>query len=170
MTYGVSNHRDAGDGHTMDSTQFEAPGPAGTRSMSAIVQQRYGGDPHAVLRFAEPGTPSPGRGEVLVRVHAASIDRGTWHVMAGLPYPIRLAGFGVRRPRYANPGRSLAGTVVAVGADVTRLQPGDAVFGTGEAAFAPYARARADRLALPPAPPPAAPAAAPPPPRAPPPP
>jgi len=131
----------------MDSTQFEAAGPAGTRSMSAIVQRRYGGDPHAVLRFAETGTPSPGRGEVLVRVHAASIDRGTWPVMAGLPYPIRLAGFGVRRPRYAHPGRSLAGTVVAVGEGVPGHVPGDEVFGTGTAALAEYACAPAGRLA-----------------------
>ena len=56
-----------------------------------------------------------GDGEVLVRVHAASVDRGTWHLMAGLPYPIRLAGFGLRRPKHSNPGRSLAGTVEAVG-------------------------------------------------------
>src|SRR3954454_2618363 len=92
-TYGVSSHRIAEDGSAMDSTK------RGTRRMSAIVQERYGADPHAVLRFGETGTPSPGRDEVLVRVHAASVDRGTWHVMAGLPYPIRLAGFGVRRPR-----------------------------------------------------------------------
>src|SRR3954452_17835652 len=59
--------------------------------------------------------------------------------MAGLPYPIRLAGFGVRRPTHANPGRSLAGTVEAIGADVTGFAPGDEVFGCGAATFAEYA-------------------------------
>ena len=59
-----------------------------------------------------------------MRVHAASVDRGTWHIMTGLPYPIRLAGFGLRRPKDANPGRSLAGTVEAVGAGRDRLRAG----------------------------------------------
>jgi NADPH:quinone reductase-like Zn-dependent oxidoreductase len=69
--------------------------------------------------------------EVLVRVRAASVDRGTWHLMAGLPYPIRVAGSGLRKPKYLNPGRSLAGTVEATGNDVTGFQPGDEVFGIG---------------------------------------
>jgi NADPH:quinone reductase-like Zn-dependent oxidoreductase len=84
-------------------------------------------------------------------VHAASVDRGTWHIMSGLPYPIRLAGFGLRRPRYANPGRSLAGTVAAVGDSVTGVAPGDQVFGIGTGAFAEYAAAPADKLAAKPA-------------------
>ena len=73
------------------------------------------------------------------------MDRGTWHIMAGLPYPIRLAGFGLRRPKYANPGRSLAGTVEAVGAGVTGFAPGDEVYGTCNGSFAEYATARADQ-------------------------
>jgi NADPH:quinone reductase-like Zn-dependent oxidoreductase len=84
-------------------------------------------------------------------VHAASVDRGTWHVMAGLPYPIRLAGFGLRRPKYANPGRSLAGTVVAVGAGGTGFSAGDEVFGIGIGTFARYAVAPADKVAAKPA-------------------
>src|SRR5690242_21732865 len=67
--------------------------------------------------------------------------------MAGLPYPIRLAGFGVRRPKYANPGRSLAGTVEAIGADVTGFAPGDEVFGIGAATCADYAVAGTGALA-----------------------
>jgi NADPH:quinone reductase-like Zn-dependent oxidoreductase len=126
-------------------------GPAATTTMTAVVQDAYGPDPERVLRMAEIDRPAIRPTDVLVRVAAASIDRGTWHVMAGEPYAIRLAGFGLRRPKYANPGRSLAGTVEAVGAEVTGLRPGDEVFGTGEAAFAPYARARADRLAITPA-------------------
>ena len=97
------------------------------------MQDRYGPAPEDVLRLAEVDRPTLGDGEVLVRVHAASVDRGTWHIMSGLPYPIRLAGFGLRRPKYANPGRSLAGTVEAVGAGVTGFAPGDEVFGIGAA-------------------------------------
>src|SRR3954469_20923292 len=97
--------------------------------MRSVVQERFGADPEAVLSLGERDVPTPGEGEVLLRVAPASVDRGTWHVMAGLPYPIRLAGFGFRRPKYANPGSSLAGTVVAVGDGVRDLRPGDAVFG-----------------------------------------
>ena len=89
--------------------------------------------------------------EILVRVRAASVDRGTWHLMAGLPYPMRLAGFGLRRPKAPNPGRSLAGTVESAGQEVTGFVPGDEVYGTCDGSFAPYARARASRLAPKPA-------------------
>ena len=95
--------------------------------------------------------PAIGDGEILVRVHAASVDRGTWHIMAGLPYPIRLAGFGLRRPKYANPGRNLAGTVEAVGTGVTGFAPGDDVFGMSTSTFAEYAAARPGKLAAKPA-------------------
>ena len=80
-------------------------------------------------------------------MRAASVDRGTWHLMAGLPYPVRLAGFGLRRPKAPNPGRSLAGTVESAGLKVTGFVPGDEVYGTCDGSFAPYARARANRLA-----------------------
>src|SRR3954469_22199673 len=123
----------------------------GRQTMTAIVQDEYGPAPEGVLRLEEIDKPTIGEDEVLVRVHAASVDRGTWHVMAGLPYPIRLAGFGLRRPKYRNPGRNLAGTIEAVGTSVTAFSPGDAVFGIGEASFAEYARARADKLAHKPA-------------------
>jgi NADPH:quinone reductase-like Zn-dependent oxidoreductase len=124
---------------------------AGPESMMAVVQDAYGPAPEDVLRVEAIGKPAIGEDEVLVRVHAASVDRGTWHVMAGLPYPIRLAGFGLRRPKYGNPGRSLAGTVEAVGAGVTGVKPGEAVFGIGDASFAQYARARPEKLAPKPA-------------------
>ncbi|MGP3927398.1 NAD(P)-dependent alcohol dehydrogenase [Streptomyces sp. 8N616] len=119
--------------------------------MKSIVQDRYGPAPEDVLRLAEIDKPTIQRDEVLVRVHAASVDRGTWHVMAGLPYPIRLAGFGLRRPKSPNPGRSLAGTVEAVGAGVTGFKPGDEVFGISSGSFAEYARVRTDKLAPKPA-------------------
>jgi NADPH:quinone reductase-like Zn-dependent oxidoreductase len=117
-------------------------------TMQAIVQDRYGAAPEDVLRLAEIDRPTIGSDEVLVRVHAASVDRGTWHVMAGLPYPIRLAGFGLRRPKYANPGRSLAGTVETVGTDVTGFTPGDEVFGVCNGSFAEYACVSTEKLAL----------------------
>jgi len=123
----------------------------GRQTMTAIVQDRYGSAPEDVLHLGQVERPTINRGEVLVRVQAASVDRGTWHVMAGLPLAIRLAGFGVRRPRAANPGRNLAGTVEAVGAGVTDVAPGDQVFGTGDATFAEYAVARPDKLAAKPA-------------------
>jgi NADPH:quinone reductase-like Zn-dependent oxidoreductase len=115
--------------------------------MKAILQEVYGPAPEEVLRFGETDTPTIGEHDVLVRVHAASVDRGTWHIMAGLPLAIRLAGFGMRRPKYGNPGRSLAGTVEAVGANVAGFRPGDDVFGVGDSSFAEYARVSPEKLA-----------------------
>jgi NADPH:quinone reductase-like Zn-dependent oxidoreductase len=121
-----------------------------TAAMAAIVQERYGAEPEAVLRMARLARPRIGADEVLVRVRASSVDRGTWHAMSGLPYPIRAVS-GVRRPKVPNPGRNLAGVVAAVGANVTGFAPGDEVYGTGTATFAEYAATRADRLAAKPA-------------------
>jgi NADPH:quinone reductase-like Zn-dependent oxidoreductase len=104
-----------------------------------------------VLRLRETGLPAIGEDEILVRVHAASVDRGTWHAMAGTPYPLRLAGFGLRRPKHANPGRNLAGTVESAGSRVTGFKPGDEVFGVGTSSFAEYAAARPVKLAPKPA-------------------
>jgi NADPH:quinone reductase-like Zn-dependent oxidoreductase len=97
--------------------------------------------------LAQVSRPSIGDGEVLVRVHAASVDRGTWHIMTGLPYPIRVAGFGLRRPKYLNPGRSLAGTAEAVGSDVTGFSPGDEVYGIGDGSSAQYIAVGTEKLA-----------------------
>jgi NADPH:quinone reductase-like Zn-dependent oxidoreductase len=119
--------------------------------MRAIAQDVYGTVPEDILRLAEVDRPTIRDDEVLVRVQAASVDRGTWHIMTGLPYPIRLAGFGFRKPKYLNPGRCLAGTVDAVGTDVTGFAPGDEVYGIGDASFAQYARARTGKLAPKPA-------------------
>jgi len=119
----------------------------GAVTMASIIQSKYGSDPEPVLRLERVARPVIGDHDVLVRVHATSIDRGTWHVMAGLPYPIRAAGFGLRKPKYRNPGRSIAGTVEAIGASVTGLALGDEVLGIGESSFAEYASARSDKLA-----------------------
>jgi NADPH:quinone reductase-like Zn-dependent oxidoreductase len=125
--------------------------PTVTDGMKAIVQDEYGTAPEEVLRVAEIARPTIGDEEILVRVAAASVDRGTWHMMAGLPYPIRAAGFGLRRPKARNPGRSVAGTVESAGQDVTGFALGDEVYGTCDGSFAEYARARAGRLAPKPA-------------------
>jgi NADPH:quinone reductase-like Zn-dependent oxidoreductase len=113
-------------------------------TMRAIVQDAYGSPD--VFRVARISTPEIGDNQVLVRVHAAGLDRGTWHLMAGRPYLLRLA-FGFRRPKNAVPGLDLAGTVVAVGSAVTRFSPGQQVYGTGQGSFAEYAVAPEDQLA-----------------------
>jgi NADPH:quinone reductase-like Zn-dependent oxidoreductase len=114
--------------------------------MKAIVQDKYG-EAEDVLRLADIERPHIAADEVLLRVHAAGLDRGVWHIMAGLPYPIRLAGYGVRAPKNPIIGTDLAGRVEAVGADVTNLHVGDEVYGAGHGSFAEYARADAGKLA-----------------------
>jgi NADPH:quinone reductase-like Zn-dependent oxidoreductase len=129
------------------ATDLDRPALAGRqRTMTAIVQDEYGSSPEDVLRVAKSALPAPAEDEVLVRVRAASVDRGTWHLMAGLPYPIRLAGFGVRRPKH-NPGRSFAGTIEAVGPQTDGVTAGDEVFGVCDGSFAEYVRAKTDKLA-----------------------
>jgi NADPH:quinone reductase-like Zn-dependent oxidoreductase len=117
--------------------------------MKAIVQDTYG--PPDVLQLREIDMPTIGGDEVLVRVHAAGVDQGVWHLMAGLPYLIRIAGFGLRAPKNPVRGYDVAGRVEAVGENVTRFQPGDEVFGTCRGSFAEYASAQDDRLAPKPA-------------------
>jgi NADPH:quinone reductase-like Zn-dependent oxidoreductase len=117
-------------------------------TMTAIVQTGYGAAPEDVLAVQAVTRPMPADGEVLVRVQAASVDRGTWHLMAGLAYPIRLV-FGLRRPRFTNPGRTLAGRVEAIGTGVTGFRAGDEVYGiaSGNGTFAEYAVVPATKLA-----------------------
>src|ERR1700733_16059464 len=119
-------------------------------TMQAIVQDHYG-PAQDVLRLEEIDRPTIGDGEVLLRVHAAGVDRGVGHLMTGLPYPVRLAGYGLRVPKTPVPGTDVAGVVSAVGHEVTRFQPGDEVFGTGQGTFAEYARAPENKLAPKPA-------------------
>src|SRR3954451_17676234 len=117
--------------------------------MKAIVRDRYGSADQLRLRGVE--VPEIGDEQVLVRVRAAGLDRGAWHLMAGLPYLLRAAGYGLRRPKVAGLGSELAGVVEAVGGKVTGLGPGDAVFGTSSASFADYASTEPDKLARMPA-------------------
>jgi NADPH:quinone reductase-like Zn-dependent oxidoreductase len=111
--------------------------------MTAIVQDRYGSAD--VLQVRKIERPRPRADEVIVRVQAAGVDFGVWHLMEGLPYAVRLAT-GLRRPRNPVRGLELAGIVEDVGAKVTAFAPGDAVFGTGEGSFAEYARASQSTL------------------------
>jgi NADPH:quinone reductase-like Zn-dependent oxidoreductase len=117
--------------------------------MKAIVRDIYGSAD--VLELRDLHQPTIADDEVLVRVHSAGVDRGVWHVMTGLPYPIRLAGYGLRTPKSPVLGMDLAGVVEAVGKDVTRFSPGDEVFGIGKGAFAEYARVPENKLAPKPA-------------------
>jgi NADPH:quinone reductase-like Zn-dependent oxidoreductase len=127
----------------------EAAGPVTAGStMRAIVQNGYGSAD--VLRPAQIARPAIGGTEVLLRVHAAGLDRGTWHLMAGRPYLVRLA-VGLRGPRNPVPGLDVAGTVVEVGPEVTRFSVGDEVFGFSRGSFAEYAVARESKLAAKPA-------------------
>jgi NADPH:quinone reductase-like Zn-dependent oxidoreductase len=116
-----------------------------TTTMRAVVQEAYGDA--EVLRSAERPLPRALRdNELLVRVHAAGLDRGTWHLMTGTPYAVRLV-MGLRRPKQPVPGLDLSGTVVAVGPAVTRFAPGDEVYGIGTGTFAEYALAKEGKLA-----------------------
>ncbi len=126
---------------------------SGLTAMKAIVQERYGSA--EVLELREVDRPAVGADDLLVRVHAAGVDQGVWHLMAGQPYLVRLMGVGFRAPKIPVRGFEVAGTVDAVGENAAGFQPGDDVFGScegsGSGSFAEYACARADRLAPKPA-------------------
>lgn len=106
--------------------------------MKAIIRPEYGSAD--VLRLVDRDRPEPGPAQVLVRVEAAGVEIGAWHLMTGLPTMVRPA-LGLPAPRDPALGTELAGVVEAVGAKVTRFQPGDRVFGVGDGAFAEYALA-----------------------------
>jgi NADPH:quinone reductase-like Zn-dependent oxidoreductase len=118
-------------------------------TMKAAYPDEYCG-PEDLL-YGDVDRPAAGDDDVLVRVRAAGVDQGVWHLVAGLPRLIRLAGFGLRRPKNRVPGMDVAGVVEAVGANVTRFRPGDEVFGTCDGSFAEFAVTTADLLAHKPA-------------------
>jgi NADPH:quinone reductase-like Zn-dependent oxidoreductase len=111
--------------------------------MKAIVQDRYGSPD--VLRLEDVERPVASDDEVLVRVQAAAINIGDYHLLRGTPYVMRIAT-GPFRPRHPVPGLDLAGRVEAVGKDVTQFRPGDEVFGWCRGAFAEYACAGQDNF------------------------
>ncbi|WP_395109721.1 alcohol dehydrogenase catalytic domain-containing protein [Actinomadura sp. SCN-SB] len=110
--------------------------------MKAIVQDVYGG----ALELRDLDRPAPRDDEVLVRVHAAAVDWGVWHVSTGRPYLFRLIA-GFRGPRQKIQGTDLAGTVEGTGSKVTAFKPGDEVFGSSPGAFAEYVCVKERRLA-----------------------
>jgi NADPH:quinone reductase-like Zn-dependent oxidoreductase len=112
--------------------------------MKAIVRDTYGSAD--VLELRDIDIPEFADDEALVRVHAAGVGRDVWHVMTGLPYPIRLAGYGLRAPKNPVIGSDVAGIVETVGKDVSTFQPGDEVFGIGKGSYAEYVCAREDKL------------------------
>lgn len=114
-------------------------------TMQAIVQRSYGSADH--LEHQNVARPDVGPRDVLIEVHAAGLDRGTWHLMTGIPYLIRLLGFGLTKPKQPIPGLDVAGRVIAVGTAVTRFAPGDAVFGIASGSFAEFTIASEDKLA-----------------------
>jgi NADPH:quinone reductase-like Zn-dependent oxidoreductase len=117
--------------------------------MKAVVQDTYGSP--EVLELREIDRPVVGDEDLLVRVRAAGVDPGVWHLMTGLPYLVRVMGYGLRTPKVGVRGRDVAGQVEAVGTNVTRFRPGEEVFGICDGSFAEYARARPDKLAPKPA-------------------
>lgn len=121
-----------------------APKVAVPTRMLAAVRDRYG--PPSAIAIRDVPVPTPATGEVLIEVGSAGLDRGVWHVLTGLPYLMRLTGFGLRRPRQPVLGMDVAGRVVAAGPDVDGPRVGDAVVGIGSGTYARYAVARADRL------------------------
>jgi NADPH:quinone reductase-like Zn-dependent oxidoreductase len=117
--------------------------------MKAIVQNRYGSPD--VLELSDIDKPVIEDDDVLVRVRAAGVDPGVWHLMTGQPYLVRLMGYGLRAPKTRVRGSDVAGRVEAVGANVTQVRPGDEVFGVANGSFAEYASAPQDKVAHKPA-------------------
>jgi NADPH:quinone reductase-like Zn-dependent oxidoreductase len=112
--------------------------------MKAIVQERFG--PPEVLRLADIDPPEVGADDVLVRIHAASINPADWHILRGDPLVARLMGVGLTKPKTPVAGIDAAGVVEAVGANMQGLRPGDEVLGFVRGAFAEYACAAEDKV------------------------
>jgi NADPH:quinone reductase-like Zn-dependent oxidoreductase len=121
-----------------------SPSPRKMTTMRAITYDTFGSAD--VLAVPDIARPVPSENEVLVRVHAAGVERGAWHMMTGKPYLGRLA-FGLRTLRRKVLGIEVAGTVDVVGTAVIRFAAGDEVYGFAMGSFAEYAVAREDRLA-----------------------
>jgi NADPH:quinone reductase-like Zn-dependent oxidoreductase len=117
--------------------------------MKAIVQDKYGSPD--VLKLADIDEPNIGADEVLLRVHAAGVGPDVWHLMAGMPYLVRVMGMGFAKPKIRVRGWDVSGSVEAVGEKVTEFKPGDEVFGTCKGAFAEFACAKETNLVRKPA-------------------
>lgn len=121
--------------------------------MKAIVLTTYG--PPDLLALREMDTPAPKANEVLIKIHAASVNAAEWHLIRGAPFPVRFMTGGLAKPKPIVLGADVAGRVEAVGAAVTRFKPGDEVYGdlsgSGWGGFAEYACAPESALAFKPA-------------------
>src|SRR3989440_5746112 len=126
---------------------------ASGNTMKAVVNTHYGSPD--VLQLKEVARPAPKDNEVLVQVHAASVNAAELHLLRGKPFLMRLMGFGLLKPKHTILGAAMAGRVEAVGRNVKQFQPGDEIFGDltkcGWGAFAEYVCAREDALVLKPA-------------------
>jgi NADPH:quinone reductase-like Zn-dependent oxidoreductase len=114
--------------------------------MKAIVYEKYGSPDN--LKLNEIEKPFPSEGEVLVKVHAASVNAFDWHVLRADPFVIRLMGFGFLKPKNKIPGADFSGVVEAVGVNVKGFKPGDEVFGCGRGSFAEYLCIGEDKLGI----------------------
>lgn len=113
-------------------------------TMRAVTQRTYGSAD--VLEVTTIDRPTIAHDEVLVEVEAAGLDRGVWHLMTGMPYLIRIMGFGFTKPKNPVPGMDVAGRVAEIGRDVTRFAVGDEVFGIGRGTFAEFVAAKESKL------------------------
>src|SRR5438105_800849 len=113
--------------------------------MKAIVYHAYGSP--GVLRYEDVEKPAPAADEVLIRVHAASVNPLDWHFMRGMPYFVRIMA-GLRKPTFTRLGVDVAGQVEAVGSRVTQFTMGDQVFGWCRGTFAEYACASESALVM----------------------
>ncbi len=124
-----------------------------SKRMKAIVYRKYG--PPDVLKLEEVEKPSPKNGEVLIKVHAASVNAADWHLMRADPFIVRLMGEGFLKPKHKILGADIAGVIEEVGGNVEKFRRGDEVFGDisecGWGGFAEYACARENALELKPA-------------------
>lgn len=119
--------------------------PAEGVRMKAVVQRCYG--PPAVLKVEDIAKPTPAADEILVKVHAAAVNPLDWHYMRGEPYVMRLSS-GIGAPNESGMGVDFAGTVEAVGSEVSRFKVGDAVFGGRSGALAEYVKVRESRAVV----------------------
>src|ERR1700674_720865 len=141
ISYAISLHC------TNERPEMTAMAAVQASMMKAIVRETYGSPD--VLKLGEVEKPELTDDRVLVRVHAASVARGDWYTLKGLY--VGRAEMGLRRPKSRLVGGDFAGTIEAVGRDVTGFQPGDEVFGARTGALAEYVCARALAVALKPA-------------------
>lgn len=132
-----------------ESAPHTAEQASSTPRMRAAVQHRYGSSD--ALTVSTIDRPDINSDEVLIEVVAAGVDRGVWHLITGRPYLVRLAGYGVTKPKNPVPGLDVSGRVVAVGSDVRRFRVGDEVFGIAGGAYAEFAAAKEEKLAHKPA-------------------